>query len=145
MPAAVWRTRPARSISLWLTIWASAGLSLRSGRKARDQRMAAGSRGRVCRLQPQWPCGAADTGAAQTQAWLIYIRDKEPGGRLVSTLPNALTLGSGSGPRLTTGDVAATHPRGLASNRHAGRPDRWSIRAFAFLALKSGAPLVSFS
>src|SRR5689334_2044118 len=40
MPAAVWRTSPARSMSLWLTIWASAGLSLRTGRKARDQRMA---------------------------------------------------------------------------------------------------------
>ena len=29
------------------------------------------------------------------------------------------------------GTLAATHPRGLTSNRHAGRPDRWSIRAFA--------------
>ena len=37
-PAAVWRTRPARSINLWLTIWASAGLSLRTGRKQRETR-----------------------------------------------------------------------------------------------------------
>ena len=44
--AAVWRTSPARSISLWLTICASAGLSFRTGRKARDQRMARGCSGR---------------------------------------------------------------------------------------------------
>ena len=31
--------------------------------------------------------------------------------------------------------LAVQHPRGLTSNRHAGRPDRWSIRAFAFLKL----------
>jgi TonB family protein len=31
------------------------------------------------------------------------------------------------------GTSAAGHPRGLTSNRHAGRPDRWSIRAFALL------------
>jgi hypothetical protein len=29
---------PARSISLWLTIWASDGLSFRTGRKARENR-----------------------------------------------------------------------------------------------------------
>src|SRR3954470_12030942 len=40
MPAAVWRIRPARSISLWLTIWASAGVSLATGRKYRVRRMA---------------------------------------------------------------------------------------------------------
>jgi len=34
--------------------------------------------------------------------------------------------------RLRHGHFAATYPRGLTSNRHAGRPDRWSIRAFAF-------------
>jgi hypothetical protein len=42
-------------------------------------------------------------------------------------------LGRGSDKRLIDwGRFAATHPRGLTSNRHAGRPDRWSIRAFAF-------------
>src|SRR5437763_5794826 len=50
MPAAVWRTRPARSISLWLTICASEGLSLRTGRKARDHRIAGRSSGHSARL-----------------------------------------------------------------------------------------------
>ena len=31
------------------------------------------------------------------------------------------------------GTPVATHPRGLTSNRHAGRPDRSSIRAFALV------------
>ena len=38
MPAAVWRISPARSISLWLTICASEGLSLMTGRKYRETR-----------------------------------------------------------------------------------------------------------
>src|SRR5690242_18147956 len=58
--------------------------------------------------------------------------------------PNTLTLGSGSGGDWTSrtalywgrairdlGTPVATYPRGLTSNRHAGRPDRWPIRAFA--------------
>jgi hypothetical protein len=35
------------------------------------------------------------------------------------------------------GTLAARQPRGLTSNRHAGRPDRTSIRAFAFVLLQS--------
>jgi len=35
------------------------------------------------------------------------------------------------------GTPAATNQRGLTSNRHAGRPDRQSIRAFAFDGLNS--------
>ena len=33
------------------------------------------------------------------------------------------------------GTLAATHPRGLTSNRHAGRPGRYAVRAFAFRAV----------
>jgi hypothetical protein len=39
MPAAVCRTNPARNISLWLMIWASAGASLATGRKKRERRI----------------------------------------------------------------------------------------------------------
>src|SRR5271155_3170669 len=40
MPEAVWRTSPARSISRWLAICASVGVSLSVGTKLRDRRMA---------------------------------------------------------------------------------------------------------
>src|SRR3989337_318764 len=40
MPAASWRTRPARTRSLWLTAWASAGSSRRVGMSDRVQRTA---------------------------------------------------------------------------------------------------------
>src|SRR3569833_822811 len=66
MPAAVWRTRPARSISLWLTIWASAGLSLRTGRKAWDQRMARGCRVAATDTQPDTARAPHVAGSSQT-------------------------------------------------------------------------------
>src|SRR4051812_47477527 len=54
MPDAVWRIMPARSISRWLTIWASDGVSLRVGRKYWDRRM-----GRRCtKLGPRPPAAA---------------------------------------------------------------------------------------
>jgi hypothetical protein len=50
-----------------------------------------------------------------------------------TTHPNTLALGSGSALRLSDwGRSPRLNPRGLTSNRHAGRPDRWSIRAFAY-------------
>src|SRR3954462_5038892 len=39
MPADICRIMPARSISRWLTIWASGGVSLSVGRKYWDRRM----------------------------------------------------------------------------------------------------------
>src|SRR5688572_26091466 len=39
MPAATFRMNPPRTMSTWLTTWASAGLSLSVGMNARDRRM----------------------------------------------------------------------------------------------------------
>ena len=71
-----------------------------------------------------------------------YCRDKAQSPGLVTCRPDALALGSGSGRGKRLGTQAAQHPRGLTSNRHAGRPDRWSIRAFAFLETPSSDDLL---
>src|SRR6185369_5778743 len=138
MPAAVCRTSPARSISLWLTICASEGLSLRTGRKARDHRMAAALAVIHRRWQPRARrracCCAPDTAAAEKQPWTNCSRDK-------ALAPGLLTLVRTNWPWVgfgvwlgDWGRPLQRHPRGLTSNRHAGRPDRWPIRAFAFAA-----------
>jgi hypothetical protein len=67
--------------------------------------MAPGSTGGICRLQPHAPVSRS------TQA--EHKRNREPFTRVDSsfcqayavTCPNELALGSGSGPRLATGDV----------------------------------------
>src|SRR5688572_24464135 len=92
MPAAVWRTSPARSISLWLTIWASDGLSLRTGRKLRDRRKSVDFlvRGRdaptvrnVSR-QSDRPCVLIDTGCGQKPRSCVFGHDKGRVARLAS-------------------------------------------------------------
>src|SRR3982750_1276031 len=132
MPAAVWRTRPARSISLWLTICASDGLSLRTGRKALDQRMAAGSTVTPYGWQPQGDVAAPTQEAHKSNLEQFQAVTRTTGGH--TPRPSERTdLGRGFGGAVERlGTFAATHPRGLTSNRHAGRPDRMSIRAFAF-------------
>src|SRR5690349_13987758 len=56
----------------------------------------------------------------------------------VRTCPNEQTLGRGFGDaEHARGCVPQRHPRGLASNRHARRPDCWSVRAFAFVRPES--------
>ena len=73
-----------------------------------------------------------------------YCSDKVGLAGLVTCRPDALALGSGSGRGRRLGTLAAQHPRGLTSNRHAGRPDRWSIRAFAFPQLCTHSRAVAF-
>ena len=132
-------------------IWASAGLSLRTGRKARDQRMVL--RCRVASHEAQPDLRQTTIVATPTQEGhksnLHQIRDVTAvRHKPTSCRPNKLALGSGSGAArrckrctcwgrtaCSLGTLDATHPRGLTSNRHAGRPDRWSIRAFAFSAI----------
>src|SRR3954454_19771643 len=159
MHAAVWRTRPARSISLWLTIWASAGLSLRTGRKARDQRMGPRSSGQALRLAtaPQL-CGPCDTTVGEkateaksrrdTHCAAAYVHSSEQTGSWVDGFGIAAEVSQnwrvwGTSRFATLGTFVAEHPRGLTSNRHAGRPDRMSIRAFAFQTSKPSAEQAS--
>src|SRR3954453_2135860 len=136
MPAAVCRTRPARSISLWLTIWASAGLSLRTGRKARDQRIARALAAIDRRWQPrEMPLAAV---APPTQPQHKSNLGQFPAvtralARAYSPLSERAGPWVGFGVWLSDwGRSPQRHPRGLTSNRHARRPDRWPIRAFAF-------------
>src|SRR6185295_16205162 len=140
MPAAVCRTSPARSISLWLTIWASAGLSLRTGRNARDQRMAPRCNGSVAtgnRASPVTAPTQVGQKAHRAQFTTVTAFVGQPSVRLVRTTGPWLV---GSGTRPASGEAGRKRrARGLTSYRHARRPDRWPIRAFAFAAT---APLL---
>src|SRR4051812_42410378 len=91
MPAAVWRTSPARSISRWETICASVGFSRSVGRKNWVERMWLGILGESAGLRElggefrQWagPCLWPWIGAKMQPPWAL-----RPGTRGLDQGPN---------------------------------------------------------
>ena len=139
MPAAVWRTSPARSISLWLTIWASDGLSLRTGRKAWDQRMAPRPRGRACALampRPRGHCGAIATVPVRNCNLFQFTGDLAEAGRHRSARTGRRALGSlvrVLAERL--GTLAGQSSKGADEQSSRRAPGSQSIRAFRVVRL----------
>jgi hypothetical protein len=111
---------------LWLTICASAGLSLRTGKKQRETRKV-GMPSRLWLLVAAPPLGRR---VAQGNAGAALA----PASGCVSTataqVEKRLGLSSGDDKRAKAG-LAFCLKGADEFNRHAGRPDRQSVRAFA--------------
>src|SRR4030095_11227236 len=75
-----------------------------------------------------WPCGHSVGANVALQA---FDRDKRPPSGIAKASPSA-GLPEVRGGCLVPKSRRFKTPRGLTSNRHAGRPDRQTVRAFAF-------------